>query len=197
MSSKPTKRERERGKREREREMSSKSDERGEDNIDKTSSISSSSGKTSLDRSLDRLKVREDELCDSRRMLTEDDVAKFADVYRVLATNCENDMDTLRVVERMQMFLTRVEVQRTLTTPRKPLRPVKPTIVERFENGFHLRWCASKAEEDQERASYYHYEMQYGYRYTGGWKAVHVVGDTEYRLSNLKSGTSYMVRIRT
>ena len=119
----------------------------------------------------------------------------FADIYRVLATNCDNDTDTLRVVERMQMFLTRVEVQRTLTTARKPMRPVKPTVVERFENGFLLRWCASKA-DDEKQALHFHYELQYGFRYTGSWKAVHVVEDTEYRLTDLKPGTSYMVRVR-
>ena len=116
-------------------------------------------------------------------------------MYRVLATNCDNDTDTLRVVERMQMFLTRVEVQRTLTTARKPMRPVKPTVVERFENGFLLRWCASKA-DDEKQALHFHYELQYGFRYTGSWKAVHVVEDTEYRLTDLKPGTSYMVRVR-
>lgn len=153
-----------------------------------------SSGDKTLEQKLGQLQGRERELCSRRRMLTDQDVKDFADQCRLLAQNCETDMQTMAVIGRLQGFLTREEVARALATKRVPHSPGEPTIVERHVDGLLVRWRTAK--EDEAESNFFHYELQYGFRFLGGWQAVHIVGRTQFRITSLRPSTTYLVRVR-
>jgi len=161
---------------------------------DEAATTSSSKVDKSFEDSLNRLTARENELCSRRRMLTQEDVTSFAEVHRMLAQNCENDIQTMAVIGRMQKFLARDEVQRTLAVKRKPKAPTIPAIVQRFSDGFLTRWRAHA--DDLRDAEFQHYELQFGFRFMGSWTGVHLVSNTQYRATGLKPATTYLVRVR-
>ena len=124
----------------------------------------------SFEETVAKLEAREKELCSFRRMLTEEDVLAFAETHRVLSLGCSTDIQTMAVIGRLQRFLVREEVARTLATKRAPGIPGLPTIVERFPDGLLVRW--KPAAENEADSNLLHYELQYGFRFLGGWQAV-------------------------
>jgi len=151
-------------------------------------------GDKTFEQALAQLQVREKELCSRRRMLTDDDVKSFAEQCRLLAQNCSTDLHTMAVIGRLQGFLTREEVARTLATKRVPGVPGEVTVVERHVNSLLMRWRTAK--EDEADSNFFHYELQYGFRFLGGWQAVHIVGRTQFRVTGLRPSTTYLIRVR-